>query len=390
MLERVHIENYKCLRDVTVDLGQLTILIGPNDSGKSSFLDVLRTLGRVANESLPGIFAGDKSLANLIWRRQGKQKIIWEVNGETAGDDFVYHVELAADGGAPIESLDFQGKNIFDTKAVEDQREPAIDFGPFGIPLRPETTVLSYARSNANLASADQVRSLARVSSALESTVEFRFDPGMMSRPSVPRPDESLQPSGQNLAAFLDTLLTGSDRSAFAALEQDLHAAIPSVTGISFSAGQDPPGSKCLRFVLAGHGPEPVTIPASQASTGALLLTAFLALSRSKTPDLLLIEEPENGLHPSRLQLVVDVLRKMTTGELGGRKRQIILTTHNPLLLNFARPEEVRVFFTDSEKGTQIKNMADIPDADRLLKEFALGELWYLLGEEKLFKEQPA
>jgi AAA15 family ATPase/GTPase len=36
MFECIHIENYKCLRDVTVELGDFTILIGPNDSGKSS------------------------------------------------------------------------------------------------------------------------------------------------------------------------------------------------------------------------------------------------------------------------------------------------------------------------------------------------------------------
>ena len=34
--------------------------------------------------------------------------------------------------------------------------------------------------------------------------------------------------------------------------------------------------------------------------------------------------------------------------------------------------------------------MMQVPDIDRLLKEFALGELWYLLGEEKLFEVQPA
>ena len=50
MLDRLHIQNYKCLRDVTVDLGDLTILTGPNDSGKSSFLEVLRGLGRIIRE----------------------------------------------------------------------------------------------------------------------------------------------------------------------------------------------------------------------------------------------------------------------------------------------------------------------------------------------------
>lgn len=48
MIERIHIENYKCLRDVTVELGDFTVLIGPNDSGKSSFLEALQALGGIA------------------------------------------------------------------------------------------------------------------------------------------------------------------------------------------------------------------------------------------------------------------------------------------------------------------------------------------------------
>jgi predicted ATP-dependent endonuclease of OLD family len=88
--------------------------------------------------------------------------------------------------------------------------------------------------------------------------------------------------------------------------------------------------------------------------------------------------------------MVLDLLRKMSRGEVGNRKRQVILTTHNPLLLNYASPEEVRVFVRHPEQGTQVIPMTKVPDIDRLLKEFALGELWYLLGEEKLFKEQPA
>jgi hypothetical protein len=88
--------------------------------------------------------------------------------------------------------------------------------------------------------------------------------------------------------------------------------------------------------------------------------------------------------------LVIDILRKISAGEVGTRKRQVLITTHNPLLLNYARPEEVRVFVRDQQQGTQATPMSKVPDIDRLLQEFAIGELWYLLGEEKLFVEAPA
>lgn len=42
MLTRAEIKGFKCLRDVSVELGPFNVLIGPNDSGKSSFLQALR------------------------------------------------------------------------------------------------------------------------------------------------------------------------------------------------------------------------------------------------------------------------------------------------------------------------------------------------------------
>ena len=75
---------------------------------------------------------------------------------------------------------------------------------------------------------------------------------------------------------------------------------------------------KALEFILAGNGQPPVTIPGSLASGGVLLLTAFLTLAYTQTQDLLLFEEPENGLHPTRLQMVVDILRN-EPGEVGSR-----------------------------------------------------------------------
>jgi predicted ATP-dependent endonuclease of OLD family len=88
--------------------------------------------------------------------------------------------------------------------------------------------------------------------------------------------------------------------------------------------------------------------------------------------------------------LVIDLLHKMSRGEVGNRPRQVILTTHSPLLLNHVRPEDVRVLVRDPERGAQVTPMAMVPDIDKLLKEFASGELWYLLGEEKLVSGSPA
>jgi predicted ATPase len=201
-------------------------------------------------------------------------------------------------------------------------------------------------------------------------------------------PNPVLTPTGDNLATVVDAISAGPDRSAITDLERVLNAEIPTLRGISLKSTQD--SLKSLEFTLVGNGRPFVTIPAAQASDGALLLTAFLSLAYGNTPEILLIEEPENGLHPSRLKLVIDILRKISTGEVGNRPRQVLVTTHSPILLNYAKPEEVRIFQRDQDGGTRVTPMTKVPDIDKLLQEFAVGELWYLLGEDALLKEQPA
>jgi predicted ATPase len=185
----------------------------------------------------------------------------------------------------------------------------------------------------------------------------------------------------------LNSLLTGPDRSAVIELENKLHEAIPTLQGLSTPVGKEHGGAhRQIEFTLSGPSKPPVTIPSSQASDGAMLLTAFLALAYGDTPQILLIEEPENGLHPSRLQMVIEILRKMSTGEIGNRARQVILTTHSPLLLNFVEPEEVRIFRRNSAGATDVTPMHELPNIENLHRQYAPGELWYLFGEEELIK----
>src|SRR5438552_922505 len=118
MLTRLHIENYKCLRDVTVGLDGLTILIGPNDSGKSSFLEVIESLGKIARQPYANLFQQDRSLANLVWRKDASKRICWEASGTADEHTFVYHLELPVDQQPPSERLEWDGKKTFWTEPM--------------------------------------------------------------------------------------------------------------------------------------------------------------------------------------------------------------------------------------------------------------------------------
>jgi predicted ATPase len=204
--------------------------------------------------------------------------------------------------------------------------------------------------------------------------------------PSAISPNPTLSPNGDNLASVLDTLVTGPDRSTIVSIEKYLHESVGTVSGVALHVSNAPQKGACksVEFTLTNGGPPYRTIPAALASDGVLLLTAFLTLAYGSTPEILLVEEPENGLHPSLLEQVIQLFRKMSRGEVGNRPRQVLVSTHSPILLNFVRPEEVRIFRRDPAKGTQVTPMDKVPNIDNRMREFATGELWYLLGEEKL------
>jgi predicted ATPase len=386
MLARLHVQNFKCLRDVEVAFGPFTVLIGPNDSGKSSILDALRLLGRTVIEPLPAIFHGDDDLRQLTWKagaRSAKRAppITLSVGLDTIeGSSWRYELNL---GGPHIFDVSEHVRNLEDERVLDaTASDPARTVLSDLYDLYVSGDRLSRSVHDAFHAFFDGNQ---REMLALGRAPRYRLNPDLLRTPAVPTPDAVLSATGDNLAAVLDRLITGPDRSAIARLEQALNEAVPTLRGIALRTIDGKTGAKALEFVLStsAKGP-PVTIPCAHASDGAMLLTAFLALAFSDDPGLILIEEPENGLHPSRLQSVIDMLRKISEGVIGNKARQVIITTHSPLLLNYARPEEVRIVRRDPETGTLVTPMSEVPDVHELLGEFAAGELWYLLGEQAL------
>jgi predicted ATPase len=378
MITHLTVENFKCLQKVSVELGPFTVLIGANDSGKSSVLDAIQILARTVyeliNESLtPEDAQQPGSFAELVFRREAQRNIQLSIEGTSGSLSFQYSIEIGADPVVPVVK-------------TEELLIDKIRFNEFA------PVTVGSAQSGLNYAIVQNKEAAQRILPIVPgfaSTTKYRFEPRALRRVAPLKSKSRLTRSGDNLPEALDAILTGPDRTAIQRLESALHAAVPTLSGIALRTVPADTGKigKALEFILAGTQP-PITIPAANASEGALLLTAFLTLAYGDTPEILLIEEPENGLHPTRLETVIDLLRKISTGAVGNRPRQVIMTTHSPLLLNYIKPEEVRIVRRDPERGAEVTPMTAVPNLDRLLAEFAVGELWYLLTEEGLLKGQ--
>ena len=113
-------------------------------------------------------------------------------------------------------------------------------------------------------------------------------------------------------------------------------------------------------------------IGAERMSEGLLYYLAFAALRHLDPASLILVEEPENGLHPARVAEVVGILRAIVN-ETGA---QVVIATHSPLVINELRPDEVSVVTRTPETGTTVTPIVETYNFKKRSSIYALGELW--------------
>src|SRR5262249_4758754 len=93
MITRFHVENYKALRDVTLELTPIHVLIGPNDSGKTSIFEALTALSRATHYELNKAFETRWQGRELVWKRQADAIVSLGIDLREAGIGVGYRLD---------------------------------------------------------------------------------------------------------------------------------------------------------------------------------------------------------------------------------------------------------------------------------------------------------
>ena len=150
-------------------------------------------------------------------------------------------------------------------------------------------------------------------------------------------------PMGEGLAAFLNTLKSSSPKQ-FRALEKALHLLVPNVDGIDVMVNDYGEAE----IFLKENGYE---VSARLLSDGTLRILGLLALTGAvDDPSFVGFEEPENGVHPGRIDLIASFLN---TRRLLG-KTQFIVTTHSPILPDLL-PDDSLLIASNRNRRTRIE-----------------------------------
>jgi predicted ATPase len=186
---------------------------------------------------------------------------------------------------------------------------------------------------------------------------------------------------GSGVPSLMDYMLR-RDRERFFGAVDTMRRLIEGLEDVQVATPD--PGMRRLHLVLE----DGFRLPADLASGGVRLMIFFIALTfHPDPPKLILLEEPEMGVHPRRLGEIVSLLREITNGTHGGHPAQIILTTHSPHLLDHINLDEDQVLvFRRNEDGSRSAEPVDAERLSLFLDEFMLGEVWYNQGEEGLIR----
>jgi hypothetical protein len=201
----------------------------------------------------------------------------------------------------------------------------------------------------------------------LSGALLVRFEPDRLRAAtrllSDREPVQFFDEKGEGLAAVYDAVVNRNVQ-AFLDVSNTVKRLFPHVRSVRL---RNPTHQTKAMAVELPDGSE---IGTNLMSEGLLYYLAFAILPYVDPVAVLLVEEPENGLHPARIAEVMGTLREVS------KSRQVLVATHSPLVLNELQAEEISVVTRTEKDGTRVTRLKDTTGYEERAKVYAPGELW--------------
>jgi len=420
MITELRLKNWKSFSDATLYIDPVTILIGANASGKSNTLDALLFLQRVASGI--GIYQaihGDVNLApirgGMEWVCRGSSNIFsLEIilTTERRDIDYRYTLSVRVNG---VKAEVFQEElfllkygprsqkpreiTLFYTKSPENSA-PGIP-AYFSTGTKGSGKRIDASRLHCVLAQAESLSLRKEVQEGVKQVISqlqriFVFDPVPSHMRNFALFSETLLSDGSNIAGVLAALESTQKEEVEKTLthylrklpEGDIQRIWTEPVGkfqtdaMLYCEEKWVNGQIDLFGSEHGQSPEAHIVDARGMSDGTLRFVAIVTAMLTRQPgSLLVIEEVDNGLHPSRAHILIEMLKEL------GKERgiDVIVTTHNPALLDAAGVSMVPfITVVHRDESTGESKLTLLEDLRQLPKLMAYGTLGRLSMEGRI------
>lgn len=370
MIETLTIESFKSIQSVTLELGQVNVFIGANGSGKSNLLEALAVLSAAAS--------GKVDQSTLMWRGCRASSYYRpmfegytdhnETHFRAVGKDVSYEVALSPPPSHRALSWDYLSEQWEYDGQLKVNR-PAVD-GHY------TDAQVGFAALKLADTSPDHHASIFLKTLAAYSVYEG--NKAVLQGKVIDSQDR--EPVGLGGGRLAEAVLDLSDDRSLGLLGNDLSACVNWFNGFDLATNRHGPAEISFSDRYFNEEDQLRPLTTNDVNEGVLYLTflGVLGLHRH-APRLLAIENVDQGLNPLFARHLMSTLtERILSAE---PKRQVFLTTHNPLVLDGLPlgDDRVRLFTVDRDnKGHTVVQRIDL---DRALKarpndEWTLSRMW--------------
>ncbi|WP_373538112.1 AAA family ATPase [Microcoleus sp.] len=368
MLENVKLHNFKSHQDTELnfDNSRLHALVGQNSSGKTSVLQALHYLSRLANSSFANIFQYERAPQFITTIGQNNMSVTasgyWGYNPRADWEASYSWTQSVNPPWSPIASWKVErepGKVQGWSSSLSDAKYPLPKSLRHSVHLKLVATNLAKAA----------------YSDAITPRVEF---------------------DGSGLAPTLDYLRDEAPNE-FQSLQEMLKRIVPGVRevgvkrakvmvnrqrlievdgkSISYEESQEIAGQEVVLDMNTGK-----RIPAHAISEGTMLALGLLTvLMNPNQPNLVLLDDVEQGLHPKAQRELIAVFKEIIQEN---SNLQIIFSTHSPYIVDELTPSQVHVLSNNNSGVTRCKRLDEHPDVEWAKQTLTTGEFWDAEGED--------
>jgi predicted ATPase len=335
-LQRLRIEGFRSLRELELNLENLTVLIGANGSGKSNFISFFNMLSFMLSGDLQTYIARKGAATSILHYGPKKTPILraeLEFEGPRGTNKYGFSLEFASP-----DRLIFRDEHVvFQLPNESIPYESTLGSG------QAETGLLRLAATDESLSG-----QVARVFiSRLRGLQVYHFHDTsetayIRTSQDISR-NHSLMGNGGNLASVLH-MLRESWPGHFNKIVSTVRLAVPYLKDMILVSDQRNPNGILLRWRDRNPDYEFGPHQLSDGSLRAIAIITALLQPEKMLPTVIFIDEPELGLHPGAIGVVASLIKAAAA------KRQVIISTQSPRLMAEFAPEDVVVVERDEDE----------------------------------------